>query len=67
MLKKKKRCQKKLDHDVSTVSSENESEVSAKKTKFLGSFIYKDSFRKIWARLGYKSFFFVKMGIYSFM
>ena len=45
MLKKKMPI--KLDPDLPTVSSNNKSEVPAKKIRLLGSFAYKASFKKV--------------------
>ena len=42
----------KLDPDLPTVSSNNKSEVPAKKIRLLGSFAYKASFKKVWAVRG---------------
>lgn len=50
MLKKKMPI--KLDPDLPTVSSNNKSDVPAKKIKLLGSFAYKASFKKVWAVRG---------------
>lgn len=38
-----------LDQDVSTVSTNNDSEGSAKKNKFLASFVHKVLSKKTWA------------------